>query len=192
MEVQELLLTAARGFGVYVFMLIVLRLLGKREVGNFSAFDLLVALMLGEVVDEIIYGDVDLAQGAVAVLVIALAEYVTSWLSHKNHGMEALLEGRPTVVVRDGKLQRDGMRSENLSDNDVMALLRQQGVDDVREVRLAIVETNGKMSVIKQEWAETLRKSDLPGPEAEQKRSDIGGKECPPELLTTSKQNLGE
>lgn len=65
MEIQELLFTALRTVGVYLLILIVLRSLGKRAVGNFSAFDLLVALMLGEVVDEIIYGDVTFGQGAV-------------------------------------------------------------------------------------------------------------------------------
>lgn len=56
METQELLLTAQRAAAVYVLMLVVIRLMGKRTVGNFTAFDLLVALMLGEIVDEIIYG----------------------------------------------------------------------------------------------------------------------------------------
>ena len=58
MDPRELMLTAARAAAVYVFTLIVIRALGKRTVGNFSTFDLPVALMLGEVVDEIIYGDV--------------------------------------------------------------------------------------------------------------------------------------
>ena len=64
MDPHELMMTALRALGVYVLMLVVIRALGKRTVGNFSAFDLLVALMLGEVVDEIIYGDVSIAQGA--------------------------------------------------------------------------------------------------------------------------------
>ena len=71
MEPQELLLTAVRAVAVYVLMLVVIRALGKRTVGNFSAFDLLVALMLGEIVDEIIYGDVRFIQGTVAVVSIA-------------------------------------------------------------------------------------------------------------------------
>jgi uncharacterized membrane protein YcaP (DUF421 family) len=72
---MELLMTAARAFAVYVLMLIVIRALGTRTVGNFSAFDLLVALMLGEVVDEIIYGDVRFVQGTVAIVTIAAITY---------------------------------------------------------------------------------------------------------------------
>jgi uncharacterized membrane protein YcaP (DUF421 family) len=180
MDFQELGITAARAVVVYLFMLVVIRLLGKREVGNFSAFDLLVALMLGEIVDEVIYGDVNMAQGGTAILVIALAQYVTGWLSCLDHGMEYLLEGKPTVLVRNGELDRKGMRHERMSPHDVMAQLRMQGVDDMREVKLAVVEVNGQVSVLKQDWAEPVRKGDLPGPEAEQKRKDTGGREDPP------------
>src|ERR1044071_2215003 len=106
MDPRELMLTAAPAGAVYVLMLIVIRALGKRTVGNFSAFDLLVALMLGEVVDEIIYGDVLFSQGTVAIVVIAGLAYADSWLAYFDHGMEAVLEGTPTIIVRDGRFDR--------------------------------------------------------------------------------------
>jgi len=106
MEIQDLAITALRALGVYALMLAVIRLMGKRTVGMFTAFDLLVALMLGEVVDEIIYGDVTFSQGAVAITVIALAKYSTAWLSYFDHGLNKLLEGTPTAIIRDGKLVR--------------------------------------------------------------------------------------
>src|SRR4029450_9993155 len=102
----------------------VIRIMGKRTVGNFTAFDLLVALMLGEVVDEIIYGEGAFVQGAVAILTIASAHYANSWLSYWGHGFDKLLEGTPTVVVRDGQLQRKGMRAERMNENEVRAELR--------------------------------------------------------------------
>src|SRR5688500_10500433 len=161
MDWQELGMTAARGVLVYALMLVVIRILGKRTVGNFTAFDLLVALMLGEVVDEIIYGDVSIAQGVVAILVIAAAKYVTSWISYFDHGLNAVLEGRPTVVVRDGQLVRKGLRGELMNEKEVFAALRLQGVSDIREVKLAVMEVDGEVSVIKEDWAEPLRKGDV-------------------------------
>src|SRR5687767_5973265 len=137
MDWQELALTAARGLFVYVLMLIVIRLLGKRTVGNFSAFDLLVALMLGEVADEIIYGDVNFAQGAVAIGVVSLAQYVNSWLSYWDHGLDAILEGRPTPVVRSGVVQQSGLRRERMNEKDLLAELRVQGIEDLGEVKVA-------------------------------------------------------
>src|SRR5687767_13556278 len=103
MEVQELLLTAARAAAVYGLMLFVVRVLGKRTVGNFSAFDLIVALMLGEVVDEIIYADVRFIQGTVAIVTLAAVAYADSLVSYWDHGMDKLLEGTPTIVVKNGE-----------------------------------------------------------------------------------------
>src|SRR5687767_9719364 len=138
MDPNELLLTDARAAAVYVFMLIVIRALGKRTVGNFSAFDLLVALMLGEVVDEIIYGDVRFIQGAVAIVAIGALTYADSWLAYFDHGMETVLEGKPTIVVRDGEFEWKGMRQERMNEKDVLGQLRGNGIQDMREVHLAV------------------------------------------------------
>ena len=166
MDWQELGLTAARGLLVYAAMLVVIRLLGKRTVGNFTAFDLLVALMLGEVVDEIIYGDVTLAQGFTAIAVVALAKYLTSWLSYLDHGLNRLFEGKPTELVRNGEVLRKGLRHEVMNEKELMAALRLQGVANVREVKLALMEVDGQVSVIREDWAEPLQKSDVLGDEA--------------------------
>lgn len=170
MDAHELLMTALRALAVYVLMLVVIRVLGKRTVGNFAAFDLLVALMLGEVADEIIYGDVSIAQGFVAIGVVAAAQYGNAWLSYWDHGFDAVLEGKPTPIVRNGEMVEKGMREERMNARAVMHELRLQGVDDIREVKLAIVETDGVVSVIKADWAETVQKADLGGQAAEDKK----------------------
>ena len=179
MDPAELLLTAARAVAVYLLLLVVVRLLGKREVGSFTAFDFLVALMLGEVVDEIIYGDVTFAQGAVAILVIGAAQYVTGWLSFRSARADKILDGVPTIVVRNGELQRDQMRGERMNEQEVMALLRLQGVDDLREVKLAVVEVGGQMSVLKESWAQPLQKADLRGEAARAKDQATAGRAEP-------------
>jgi uncharacterized membrane protein YcaP (DUF421 family) len=192
MDPQELVATALRALGLFAFMLAVIRVLGKRTVGNFTAFDLLVALMLGEVVDEIIYGDVTLLQGAVAVVVIAGAQYANSWLSYWDHGLDRVLEGQPTVVVRRGVLQPHGMRKERMNEKDVLGELRLRGIDDVREVKLAVVENEGELSVLHEDWARPLRRGDLGGDAALEMREATGGKEAPPERRTDSPRALGE
>jgi uncharacterized membrane protein YcaP (DUF421 family) len=161
MDPHQLAMTALRALAVYAFVLLLIRLLGKRTVGNFSAFDLLVALMLGEVVDEIIYADVSLAQGAVALGTIALAQFGNAWLSYWNHGMDRVLEGTPSVVVRSGAFERQGMRKERMNEKDVMAELRIRGVSELAEVRLAVVENDGQVSVAFEDWAEPARRADV-------------------------------
>ena len=185
MDPRELMLTAARAAAVYVFMLIVIRALGKRTVGNFSAFDLLVALMLGEVVDEIIYGDVLFTQGAVAIVVIAGLAYADSWLAYFDHGMEAVLEGKPTIVVRDGRFQRAGMRAERMNEKDVLAHLREAGIHDMREVHLATVELDGTVSILKHQWADAAQKADVAKEDRRERDDAVGDAETPPPSLRT-------
>jgi uncharacterized membrane protein YcaP (DUF421 family) len=186
MDPHELLMTALRAAVVYVGMLAVIRVLGKRTVGNFTAFDLLVALMLGEVVDEMIYGDVAMAQGIVAILVIAAAHYSNSWLSYWDHGFDRILEGTPTPIVKDGVLQRDGLKREHMNEKDALAELRHHGVEDLAEVHLAHVEVDGQVSVIRQDWASPVQKADV-FPEAARERDRAraaagdGPRPAPPE-----------
>lgn len=179
MDPQELLLTAARALAVYALMLIVIRALGKRTVGNFAAFDLIVALMLGEVVDEIIYGDVSFLQGTVAILVIAGAQSANAWLSWWDHGWDKVLEGTPTVVVRNGVLQEDGLRAERMNGKEVIAHLRSQGIRDLREVESAFVEEDGSISVLKRKWAEPVTCADVSEQSARAKLDDLDGREEP-------------
>ena len=180
MDPNELLLTAVRAAAVYILMLIVIRALGKRTVGNFSAFDLLVALMLGEVVDEIIYGDVRFIQGAVAIVAIGALTYADSWLAYWDHGMESILEGKPTIIVKDGEFDRKGMREERMNEKDVLGQLRGQGIQDMREVRLAVVEHDGSVSVLKYEWAAQVQKADVLKEFEKARRDMIGDMDAPP------------
>ena len=187
MDPRDLALTAARAVAVYAVMLAVSRLSGKRTIGSFSAFDFLVALMLGEVVDEIIYGSVSMAHGFVAIGVVALMHYGNSWLTYWDHGFGHLLEGSPTVVLEKGQLHYPGMRAERMNEKDVLSELRLHGVDDLREVKVAVIEYNGHLSVIRQDWAEPVQKADVGLAMEEQKRADTGGDEEPmPEHRTDS------
>jgi uncharacterized membrane protein YcaP (DUF421 family) len=192
MDAQELLLTAGRAFAVYVLMLIVVRSLGKRTVGNFSAFDLLVALMLGEVVDEIIYGDVRFIQGTVAIVAIAGLAHADALLAYFGHGMDTLLEGKPTIVVRDGEYDRKGMRAERMNEKDVLAHLRMQGINDIREVHLATVEHDGSVSVLKHDWAETAQKADVVDEAARARKAAIGDEMPPPAKRTDTQRALDQ
>ena len=192
MDVQALLLTSGRAVAVYVLMLVVVRVLGKRTIGNFSAFDLLVALMLCEVVDEMIYGDVRFIQGTVAIVTIGAVAYFDSLLSFWNRGMEGLLEGTPTLVVKRGEFHRPGLRQERMSEHDVLGALRSQGVRDLREVEYAAVEHDGTLSVMPFDWAQPAIKADIDPAMAKARQAAIGGQDEPtPHQRTDSAAAFG-
>lgn len=172
MDPHELLLIAFRTTIVYFVVLIVIRILGKREVGTLTAFDLLVSLIIGEGVDEAIYGNVTMVKFLVLVGTVAIWEFVNSYASYKNKTIARLTSSGPTLVVKNGEIVREGMARERLSEDDLWASLRQQSVDDLHEVKQAMVEPSGSISVLLEDWAKPLQKSDLPGKSrpAEQKK----------------------
>lgn len=161
MDSQELLLTAGRTAVIYVFLLVVVRLLGKRTVGNFSAFDLIVALILGEVTDEAIFGDVPMAQGLLAIVVIALLHFANSVLSCRSEAFDKLTAGAPSVLVRNGKVMRKALALERINEQELNSMLRLKEIEDVDEVKEARLEPSGQVSVIKVDAAKELQKGDL-------------------------------
>ncbi len=185
MDANELLMTAARATAVYVLLLIVIRALGRRTIGNISAFDLLVALMLGELVDEMIYGDVRFIQGTVAIVVIAGLAFADSLLCYWDRGLEAILEGKPTLVVKGGRFHREGMRRERMNEKDVLSALRIQGIRDMREVEFAVVEHDGSVSAVRYEWAEPAIKADVDRDLARARDEALKGRDEPPDSKRT-------
>ena len=162
MDWQELAFTAARATLIYGFLLVVIRLLGKRTIGHSTAFDFMVALILGEIVDEPIYGDVPIAQALVAVVVIAGWHWINSWLSYRSQRIDWLTAGPPRVLVRDGVIDRRAMARELVNEDELWSLLRENGIERLEDVRTATLEPGGKLSVLKTAEARELRKSDLP------------------------------
>ena len=161
MDLHELVMTAVRATVIYGFLLVVLRVLGKRTVGNATAFDFMVALILGEVVDEPIYGDVPLVQALIVIVVIAGWHWVNSWLSARSVRFDHLAGGAPAVLVRRGVIDRTQLRREHLNENELWSLIRLQGVDRLEDIERATLEPDGKLSVIKTEDARELQRRDL-------------------------------
>jgi uncharacterized membrane protein YcaP (DUF421 family) len=161
MDLQDLMLTALRASLIYFFLLLVVRVLGKRSVGAIGAFDLVVALMLGEVVDEAIFGDVSMTKGLLAIVVIAGWHLVNEWASYRSKTIDRLTAGEPTVVVEKGKLKHDALARERINEAEVLAQMRLQGIDKLEEVEKACLETTGHISFIQTEAAKPVQKSDL-------------------------------
>jgi uncharacterized membrane protein YcaP (DUF421 family) len=162
MDINELLLTALRASFVYFYLLIIVRILGKREIGATSAFDLLVALMLGDVVDEVIYGDVTIMQGVVAIGIIGIWHLVNSFASFKSKIIDNLTGAPPTVLVKNGKIQHKALAKERLNEEELWSGLRLMEVDEIKEVKQATLEPNGQISVLLEDWAKPAQKQDLP------------------------------
>jgi uncharacterized membrane protein YcaP (DUF421 family) len=161
MDLNELGLTAARAAIIYAFVLLVVRLMGKRTVGNFTAFDLIVAFIISEVVDEPIYGDVPMVQALLAIATVAALHYLNSFIGFHVPWFEHLTGGKPRLLIEKGKVLEKAMAAERVSPQEVESLLRENEIDDIRDVERAWLETNGQLSVEKTPEAKELEKRDL-------------------------------
>jgi uncharacterized membrane protein YcaP (DUF421 family) len=115
---------AGRTALVYVLMLAMIRVLGKRTIGNLTAFDMLIALIMGDLAGDAIYGDASMSAAVVAVVSLGALHYGNSWLAYALPGVGKLLEGTPTTIVEDGQVQPDGLRQERVSRQEALAELR--------------------------------------------------------------------
>lgn len=138
-----------RGAVVYVFLLVFLRLTGKRQTGQFAPFDLVLLLILSNAVQNSMNaGDNSLVGGLISATTLIICHVVLARLTFRFPRVEQLVDGKPQVLVRDGQLDSALMRRELLSTSDLQAALRAGGCLDLHEVARATIETNGQITVV--------------------------------------------
>jgi len=138
-----------RGVVVYVFLLALLRITGKRQVGQLAPFDLVLLLVLANAVQNSMNaGDNSLVGGLVTAATLIGLNYLVSVVTHRSKTLEAIIEGRPQILIHNGKLFEDVMAKAQLTHHELNAALRRSGCDSVAEVHSAILENNGAISVV--------------------------------------------
>jgi uncharacterized membrane protein YcaP (DUF421 family) len=145
---MEIASTALRAALVYVFVLVVMRVLGKRTVGNITALDLVVAFIISEVVSEPLYGQASLGEAAVIVAVVAGMHFASSLLGYHFPKFDELVGGKPNVLIHDGQMRQNAMRSERINEEELRGMLREHQIERLEDVKLGVLETNGQLSVI--------------------------------------------
>lgn len=135
---------------IYGFLLVAFRVAGKRQLGQLSPFDLVVLLIISNAVQNALIGrDDSLGGGLIGATVLFLVNGVVAWASSRHRGFERLVESAPTMLVRHGRVCMDNLRRELMSLPELRAALRREGVVSVGEVRYAILEEDGRVSVIR-------------------------------------------
>lgn len=134
---------------VYVFLLVLLRLTGKRQVGQLAPFDLVLLLVLSNAVQNSMNaGDNSLVGGLVSAGTLVALNFVAGWATFKSRKLEKLIEGHPVVLVHDGKLYPAALAAAQMTRQELDAAIRGAGCSRVEEVRVAVLENTGKISVI--------------------------------------------
>ena len=134
---------------VYVVVLVMVRLAGKRTLGQFTPFDMLLLVLLGNAVQNALLGqDTSLGGGLLLALTLVALNYFVGWITTRSPAMERVIEGEPVVLARHGHVLQKVLQRELVSKADFAKAMRDAGCDEVDEVDLALLETNGHITII--------------------------------------------
>lgn len=134
---------------IYLLIVIGLRILGKREFGQLSPLELVTLLLIPEIVSNAIQGHhFSLTHAAVGVSTLFVLVFLTSLLGARSEKFQKLLDGSPRVLVHDGKLIPASLMGERVTPDEVMSEMRKAGFDELEQIRWAILETDGRISIV--------------------------------------------
>lgn len=139
-----------RSTAIFFFLWAVTRAMGKRELAEMSAFELVLLIVVGDMVQQgVTQEDYSVTGAMLAVATLAFWVVLFSYLSFRFPRTRPALEGEPVLVVRDGQLQEKAMHTERITVDEVLEAAREQGIRDVGEIDVAILEPGGKFAIIK-------------------------------------------
>jgi len=134
---------------VYLFLLVLFRVFGRRELGQLTGFDIIVLLTISNILQNSMIGnDNSVTGGMIGAAVLLAANLTLAYVVFRSRPAERLVEGGPKILVQDGKLEETQMRSELLTEQDLISAVHREGLESFDDVHLAIAEPNGMISII--------------------------------------------
>jgi len=137
---------------MYIAVFVVMRLMGKREIGKLSVIDLVISFMIAEIaVIEIEQMDNNFSHGLIPIFTLLAIQFSTAAISIKSRKLRLFMDGKPKIIIANGKIDAKELRKQRYTLDDLMLQLRENGYANLNEVDFAILETSGKLSVIAKE-----------------------------------------
>jgi uncharacterized membrane protein YcaP (DUF421 family) len=134
---------------VYFMVLIFIRFSGKRQVGQMTPFDLVLFLLISNAVQNSMNGgDNSITAGAILAATLILISGAVAWATRRNRKLEKLVDGEAEILIHNGKLRPHALERAGLTQHDLLAALRESDCAAIRDVHTAILETNGRITVL--------------------------------------------
>ena len=139
-----------RGMAVYLFLLLIFRISGKRSLRNVTTFDFVLLLIIAETTQQALVGDDASITGAFLLIVLLVgADVLLSLVKRSSPRVDRLLEGQPLVILRDGVPLSTRMQMERVDDEDILSAAREtRGIDRLEDIERAVLERNGGISIM--------------------------------------------
>jgi uncharacterized membrane protein YcaP (DUF421 family) len=134
---------------IFLFVLVLMRVLGRRELSRLEPFDLIILVVIGDLVQQgVTQNDWSVTGAILAVGTIGVLTVCTSWISWRFPRMRPLLDGRPVVLVEDGQPIEGNLKRERITIEEIASQARMQQIDSLDKIKWAVLETSGGVSVI--------------------------------------------
>ena len=148
---------------LYGIVIVAVRLMGKRQIGELQPSELVVTIMISNIATLPVEDtETPMLLGIVPILTVVCLDVIMSWISMKSRRMRKMLSGSPIVVINNGIIDRKCLNELRFSVDDLMESLRSSSIFDISEVQYAVVETTGKISVYQRSGYRQVTLSDLP------------------------------
>ena len=158
-NIMNILNVTFRTIFFYFFIIVVFRLMGKREIGELSLMDLVVSLLIAELVAISIENyDESMLLTIIPIAILLVFEIIFGVLSVKSEKFRILVDGKPSLIINKGKINKTEMKKQRYSLDDLMLELRNNNIEDLTQVKFAILENNGRLNLYKNDT------SDIPFP----------------------------
>jgi uncharacterized membrane protein YcaP (DUF421 family) len=153
-----------RATAMFAAVYLLLRLLGKRELGQMTPFELVTLVVIGDLIQQgITHNDFSLTGAVLAIGTFAFWSVVLGWIAYLFPRFRKAMEGEPRIIVRDGELLEANLKRDRMTRDEVEAEMRLAGIGHMADVAWAILETNGKISFISRDRAQSSRRQDEGG-----------------------------
>jgi uncharacterized membrane protein YcaP (DUF421 family) len=145
----DLLRILVVGACAYLGLILLLRVTGKRTLSKMNAFDLIVTVALGSTLATVLLsGDVSLSEGLLAFALLCGLQYAVAWLSVRSERFQGLIKAEPSLLFLRGRFLANALRRERVTEEEILAAVRSQGIAQLSQVAAVILETDGSFSVI--------------------------------------------
>ncbi|MGF7060750.1 DUF421 domain-containing protein [Brassicibacter mesophilus] len=151
-----------RAIGGYFVALIIVRIMGKRSIGELGAFDFVLMTGIGHIMSSVaLERKVPFHDGVLVLITLAVLEIFLSYLTYKSRKLGKLIEGKPTYLIDEGNVLEKNLKKEKINMYDMRQELRKYGIDNENDVKKALIEACGKFTAVLKDAEEPLRRKDL-------------------------------
>lgn len=159
---DSMLVVFTRTLILYALVVVIMRLMGKRQIGQLQPFELVIAIMISELAAVPMENTgIPLMHGIIPIITLLIAQLALSYIGMKSVKARALICGKPSILIENGKIRESQLKKEMFTLNDLLEQLRIKNIPNIADVEFAILETDGQLSIIPKSQKRPLNPEDL-------------------------------